>query len=136
MSTLGDRIRDARESKNLYQGQLAELIGVKSAAVISNWEKNINKPDADKIVRLCEALGISASYLLDYSGGDSFSLLPHEIEHIERYRNLDNYGKEAVNAILDIECRRCENSSSPSLADESQEISERVSRNLRAQKVD
>lgn len=27
MSTLGDRIRDARESKNLYQGQLAELIG-------------------------------------------------------------------------------------------------------------
>lgn len=136
MSTLGDRIRDARESKNLYQGQLAELIGVKSAAVISNWEKNINKPDADKIVRLCEALGISASYLLDYSGGDSFSLMPHEIEYIERYRSLDDYGKEAVNAILNIEWLRCENPSSSTLTEESREISERVSQKLRAQKVD
>lgn len=68
MATMGERIRKAREAKGLYQAQLAEMIGVKSAGVISNWEKNLNKPDADKIIRLCQALDISASYLLDYYG--------------------------------------------------------------------
>lgn len=66
MSTMGERIRTAREKKGIFQSQLATLIGVKSAGVISNWEKDLNKPDAEKIVRLCQALDVSASYLLDY----------------------------------------------------------------------
>lgn len=68
MSTMGERIRKAREAKGLLQSQLAELVPVKSGSVISNWEKNINKPDADKIVRLCQILDLSLSYLLDYYG--------------------------------------------------------------------
>lgn len=52
MSTLGERIRFAREQKGLLQSELAKLINVKSSGVISNWEKDLNKPDAEKIVRL------------------------------------------------------------------------------------
>lgn len=68
MSTMGDRIKSARENKGLLQSQLADLISVKSGAVISNWEKNINKPDADKIVKLCDVLDVSLAYLLNYYG--------------------------------------------------------------------
>ncbi len=64
MSTLGERIRFAREQKGILQNELAKLIGIKSSAVISNWEKDINKPDAEKIVRLCDVLDVSVSFLL------------------------------------------------------------------------
>lgn len=106
MSTIGERIRNARESHGLYQSDLAKSVGVKSSAVISNWEKDLNKPDADKIVRLCEALNISVSYLLDYSGGDDFSFQPHEIEYIKKYRGLDDHGKEVIDYLLDKEYER------------------------------
>ena len=104
--SLGERIRKARDSKGLKQSELAELIEVKSAGVISNWEKDINKPDADKIIKLCEVLGISASYLLDYYG-NSISVSIEEQEHIKKYRTLDPYGKKAVTSVLDIEFERC-----------------------------
>lgn len=31
---------------------------------------------------------------------------PQEMTHIKKYRTLDRYGKEAVDAVLDVECRR------------------------------
>lgn len=68
MSTMGERIRQSREKKGILQSHLAKMIGVKSSGVISNWENDINKPDADKMVALCEALSISLSFLLNYYG--------------------------------------------------------------------
>lgn len=104
--SLGERIRKARDAKGLKQSELAEMIEVKSAGVISNWEKDINKPDADKIIKLCEVLGISASYLLDYYG-NTISVSIEEQEHIKKYRTLDPYGQKAVTSVLDIEFERC-----------------------------
>ena len=104
--SLGERIRKARDAKGLKQSELAEMIEVKSAGVISNWEKDINKPDADKIIKLCEVLGISASYLLDYYG-NTISVSIEEQEHIKKYRTLDPYGKKTVTSVLDIEFERC-----------------------------
>lgn len=104
--SLGERIRNARDAKGLKQAELAKMIDVKSAAVISNWEKDVNKPDADKIIRLCEVLGISASYLLDYYG-NTMNVSLNEQEYIKKYRTLDEYGKELVTAVIDIEYKRC-----------------------------
>lgn len=113
MSTLGTRIKEAREQKSLLQSDLAKLIGVKSSGVISNWEKDLSKPDANKIVKLCQALDVSASYLLDYFGDDDFEIMPHEIELIKNYRSLDNHGKEIVTLIVHKELQRCAASPSP-----------------------
>ena len=107
MSTLGERIRFAREQKGLLQSDLAKLINVKSSGVISNWEKDLNKPDAEKIVRLCSVLDISASYLLDYYGKPDAEFSSSEISHIKKYRVLDDHGKELVNLVLDKEHDRC-----------------------------
>ena len=106
MSTLGERIKYSRESKGLLQSELAILIGVKSSGVISNWEKDINKPDAEKIVKLCDVLDISASFLLDYYGKSSFEAKPAEINHIKKYRALDPHGRETVDIVLDRETSR------------------------------
>lgn len=106
MSTLGERIRCSREAKGLLQNDLAKLVGVKSSGVISNWENDLNKPDAEKIVRLCNVLDISASFLLDYYGKSSFEFSSSEEEHIKKYRNLDDYGKETVDIVLERETIR------------------------------
>lgn len=107
MSTLGERIRFAREQKGLLQSDLAKLINVKSSGVISNWEKDLNKPDAEKIVRLCSVLDISASYLLDYYGKPDIEFSSAEINHVKKYRDLDDHGKELVNLVLEKEHDRC-----------------------------
>lgn len=106
MSTLGERIRFAREQKGLLQSDLAKLINVKSSGVISNWEKDLNKPDAEKIVRLCSVLDISASYLLDYYGKPDIEFSSSEINHVKKYRVLDDHGKELVDLVLDKEYER------------------------------
>ena len=107
MSTLGERIRFAREQKGLLQSDLAKLINVKSSGVISNWEKDLNKPDAEKIVRLCSVLDISASYLLDYYGKPNIEFSSSEINHINKYRDLDDHGRKLIDMILDAESERC-----------------------------
>ena len=105
MQTLGSRIREARERKGLLQSELATLVGVKSSGIISNWEKDVNKPDSDKLVRLCKALDVSASYILDYSGSD-FVVTTSEQEIIENYRTLDDHGRRVVDFLLNEEAAR------------------------------
>lgn len=97
MSTLGMRIKSAREKKGYMQNELANIIGVKSAGVISNWENDLNKPDAEKLVRLCNALDVSASYLLDYYGKTSLdNLVDSEKFIINSYRKLDDIDKAKI----------------------------------------
>ena len=94
---MGERIRKAREEKSLSQAQLAQLIGVKSGAVISNWEKDLNKPDAEKMVSLCEALHITASYLLDYYGKSTPPASDsQERRLLDAFRQLNPEGREKV----------------------------------------
>lgn len=106
MSTLGSRIKSAREAANLYQDTLAEMIDVKSASVISNWENDNSKPDAEKLVRLCKALGVSLSYLLDYSGRDSFSVSPSEKELVTKFRAMSDRDQETIRLLVDRFCEK------------------------------
>lgn len=108
MSSIGIRIKESREAKGLLQSQLAQMIGVKSAGVISNWEQDVSKPDANKMVRLCEALGISLSYLLDYYGEEKAPLYSSEAKKLAQdYDALDSYGKRVVRLVVDAEKVRC-----------------------------
>lgn len=110
MSTMGYRIKTAREAAGLLQSQLAQAVGVKSSGVVSNWERDLNKPDAETMVRLCETLSISLSHLLDYYGDESqqHSVEPNDYAIIKKYRSLDGHGKEAVDSILEVEVARME----------------------------
>lgn len=60
---LKDRIAAVRKAAGLTQEQLGELVGVTRQAV-SKWEAGQTVPDALTITKLCEALHVSADYVL------------------------------------------------------------------------
>ena len=60
---LKDRIAAVRKAAGLTQEQLGDLLGVTRQAV-SKWESGQTMPDAATIAALCEALHVSADYVL------------------------------------------------------------------------
>ena len=104
---MGDRIRHSRQHKHLLQSELAKMIGVKSSGIISNWERGLNRPNADQIISLCKALNITASYLLDYSGKSDLEATPEEADTIRKLRKLDDFGLKSVSCLIENELERC-----------------------------
>lgn len=71
-----ERFRYLRQSKNLAQSQLANLIGV-DRSTISSYESNIRQPSLDTLSRIADVFGVSTDYLLgrtDSLGFDSLAL--------------------------------------------------------------
>lgn len=66
--TMGEKILSMRKARGWSQEELAEQIGVTRQAV-SRWESGAAKPDADKIIAVCDLFGVSADYLLRDQGG-------------------------------------------------------------------
>ena len=65
----GDKIREARKAAGLTQRQLAGKIG-SSNTTVSNWEKNISRPDPDAIQSLCWALQVRPDYFFPVGAGE------------------------------------------------------------------
>lgn len=51
----GEKIRNARKSAGLTQKELARQLGVSNTS-ISNWEKDLSRPSAELIQKLCVLL--------------------------------------------------------------------------------
>lgn len=97
---IGGRIRFYRKQNGLTQEQLAQKIDVTKSRV-SNWEQGINRPDADIIGKICRALNVSPSNLLDVHLSDD-ELTQHEKEVITAYREKADV-QNAVDILLGIE---------------------------------
>lgn len=97
---IGKRIRQYRESRGMSQKELASKIGVSNSRV-SNWEKGINRPDADILAELCRALQVSPSALLDVRLSTD-ELTDQERKVIQAYRIKTDL-QHAVNILLGIE---------------------------------
>lgn len=105
MLTLGQKIREARKKSNLKQSDIANALNIKNTTV-SNWEKDISKPDIDTIEYLCHVFNVSASYFIDDLASNEI-LSISEKEVIKKYRVLDEHGKDLVDTILLKEYDRC-----------------------------
>ena len=66
-TTIGDRIKEARESKDLDQTSLAEKIGV-VARTLQRWEKGDQVPDGISITRIAKATHVHSNWLLTGEG--------------------------------------------------------------------
>ena len=76
--TIGEKILNLRKARGWSQEELAERIGVTRQAV-SRWESDSAKPDADKIIAVCDLFGVSADYLLrDIAGGSAAPVAAEE----------------------------------------------------------
>ena len=103
--TLGDKIKKARLDMGYTQKKLAELIEAKPTA-ISNWEKNINKPDIEMVQKLCSTLNVSALYFIPPKiEQQEFTL--QEKGMVKKYRELDIHGKDIVDTVIEKEYERC-----------------------------
>ena len=58
----------------------------------------------------------------NYWKADGFIVNGDEMGHIQKYRLLDPYGKEAVNGVLDVESRRCEAARAVAIKEQRQQM--------------
>lgn len=103
---IGDKIRERRLEIGLTQAQLSKLTSIKSTT-ISNYENNISSPSDENIYKLMEVLKCDANYLFEWEEVKDISLSFSEKTHIKKYRQLDNFGKKAVDDLLNNEYDRC-----------------------------
>ena len=64
MEQLGDRVRKLRESRNMTQTELSEILGMKTYTTVSKWEKNENFPKGKDLKKLAEIFNVTSDYLL------------------------------------------------------------------------
>lgn len=100
--SVGSRIRELREDKELSRAELADKLGVTIGAV-SNYENEVSSPKEPILFKIMEVLECDANYLFQDSINiptmkDSFSVLEHNL--IKKYRELDAHGKDMVATVL------------------------------------
>ena len=105
--SIGDRIKEAREHKNLSRSELAEKANVTMSA-ISNYENSISSPKEAVLLKLMDILDIDANFLFQdmVEKKPSVYLTPSESTMIDKYRKLDIISKELVDLVIDKELER------------------------------
>lgn len=99
----GDKIREARKAAGLTQRQLADKVNVSNTS-ISNWEKNLSRPDPDTIQHLCWALNVQPNYFFAISDSPA---LPANVIPMPEMRKIPLLGAiacgEPILAVENIE---------------------------------
>ena len=108
--SINSRIKERREELGLSRNDLADIIGVTPSA-IANYENGVSSPKIELLYKLFHALKCDANYLyqdemITLSECTDLPLSISEQNHIKKYRSLDDYGKKAVDALVDIEYER------------------------------
>lgn len=99
-----NNVREVRKAKGLTMKELGALCDV-SESTISNIEKGKRKPSFEVMLKLGEALNSTVGELFfdvdEYLSGEP------ESELDKKFNALDEHGKAAVLAVLDLEYERC-----------------------------
>lgn len=99
-TSLGERIKMAREEKDLTQPQLGALVNV-SKTTISQWERNKAWPTKDNFNQLSEALNKPKSFFYPKDEDAKDELSPKERALIEGFRAMPEPVQDAVATIID-----------------------------------
>ena len=117
---LAERLKQLRSEKGMTQVQLAQMLGV-SKGTVAMWETSKRKPSFEILSKLSDIFDRRMDYILGYSD-DASSPQPTEEEldqlgswaaedsmreTVMQYLRLDEYGKQAVEAIIRAEFERC-----------------------------
>ena len=100
-------LKELRKSGNMSQQSLGDVLGV-SANTVRAWEQGIKKPSMDALMALGDAFHISLDALVGRdaaSGTEDVRVW----KLAERYRELDRFGKTAVDEICRVEWERVRN---------------------------
>lgn len=104
-----ETLKQLRMDAGYTQKQVYEMIGVPQST-FSSWEVGKSEPSADVLLQLCRIYGVndilSAFGYDGYNEDGSLCLNMHEIDIVEKYRDLDDHGREMVDFTLEKEYER------------------------------
>lgn len=107
------RLKELRQSRNLSQKELAEILKV-STGTVGNWEVGLREPDFQMLTKIADMFNVSCDYLLARFSSDASSnenkirtsISPIEEEMLTEFRSigkkLGNDGQRAVISIAKI----------------------------------
>lgn len=106
---IGNRIKEARLNLGYTQEELAKMLGVTKGAV-ANYEIETSHPKEPIMYKLFDALKVDANYLFQDEMGSNYPMKVsyNEMEHIKKYRSLDDTGKCHIDYELNREVKRVE----------------------------
>lgn len=103
---LKDRIKEARQNNSLTQEQLANKLGI-AKSTLAGYETGNREPGVGMVAKIMHVLNVDANYLWQDETDFPMQVSYDEMKHIEKYRELDNHGKEMVDIVLSKEYDRC-----------------------------
>lgn len=96
------------------RSQLSKLSGIPYTTIVGFFEKGTENIRRTTLIKLSDFFNCSLEYLVsdeitdeNYGKNETFKIEFNEILHIQKYRNLDEYGKKAIDSLLKIEYERC-----------------------------
>lgn len=113
---IGKTLKECRIASKMSVKEISDLLTCKgfkaSESTIYSWENGNSQPTPGALLTMCTAYGIdNVLETFGYNGYNedgSIQLNLHEIEHIEKYRNLDDPGRSHVDTVLQWETDRME----------------------------
>lgn len=108
MDTYLDRIKARKASLKLTNEQLAERSGVPLGTLSKILAGMSDSPKLSTMIALCSALDCSLEYIVSGApeNTNNYLLDAEEIKLIERYRELDHWGRALMEAVLEKERER------------------------------
>lgn len=97
---LGTKLRELRKEKKLTLEKLAEMAGMSKSYLWELENRESQRPSAEKLTQLADALGVAASYFLEED------VRKPEERHLDEafyrnYQSLDTSSKEQLRKILE-----------------------------------
>ena len=112
---IGKTLQDVLEENKVNVNELAKRINVSNQTLYSIIRRDNMKIDFELLLKICETLNVSVERFYSESTFQNEARISQstttpfnqgEISHLNKYRELDLYGKEAVDSVLDVESRR------------------------------
>lgn len=118
--TMGERIKQLRKENGMTQTVLAQALGV-TKGTVSTWETNSRVPGFETLSAMSDMFQRSLDYIMGRSDdatpttvaeADAEAMALSQVEddlteYALKYARLDQYGREAVEAIIRAEYNRC-----------------------------
>ena len=102
--TLGQKIKNVRKNAGYTQSEFAELLSSETYKIgnttVSNWEKDLNKPDIETISNICYKLNIPASYFIEPKTPKK-ELNSVELSLVNNFQQLNESGQSKLMERLD-----------------------------------
>lgn len=106
--TISEKIFELIKERGMTQKEFSEATGI-AQSTISDWKRKKTNPASDKIMIICDVLGVDPIELLSGTEGENFKQPEYlqidknsaEYEIVESYRNMDPRTQARIKGYID-----------------------------------